>query len=144
MRSLYLLKGGDGAPRGCAMVLYGRWAHAEAAVAALDGVDAFARGRGLVVHFANPRRPAPGAPAELGIAPRKLFVGRLPRDADEAALRPLFEAHGPVESLAVLRTARGASAGAPLCGTRRGRRRRPPSTRSRGGSRCRAPTRRSS
>lgn len=111
MRSLYLLKGGDGAPRGCAMVLYSRWAHAEAAVAALDGVDAFARGRGLVVHFANPRRPAPGAPAELGIAPRKLFVGRLPRDADEAELRPLFEAHGPVESLAVLRTARGASAG---------------------------------
>ena len=59
------------------MVLFTRWAHAESAAAALDGVDALARGRALVVHFANPRRAAPGAPPEPGIAPRKLFVGQV-------------------------------------------------------------------
>ena len=94
------------------MVLYSRWAHAEAACTALDGADALARGRALVCHFANPRRGGgPGAPPEPGIAPRKLFVGQVPRDADEGALRPLFEPFGPIESISILRTHRGASAG---------------------------------
>ena len=99
-------------PTGCAMVLYSRWAHAEAACTALDGADALSCGRALVCHFANPRRGGgPGAPPEPGIAPRKLFVGQVPRDADEGSLRPLFEPFGPIESISILRTLRGASAG---------------------------------
>ena len=60
-------------------VLYTRWAQAEAAAEALDGAAALTGGQGrpLVVHFANPRKPPPGLPAEPGLAPRKLFVGQV-------------------------------------------------------------------
>lgn len=60
-------------------VLYDRWAQAEAAAEALDGNPALTAGQGrpLVVHFANPRKPPPGQPAELGLAPKKLFVGQV-------------------------------------------------------------------
>lgn len=59
-------------------VLYTRWGQAEAAAEALDGTAALTGGHGrpLVVHFANPRKPPPGLPAEPGLAPRKLFVGQ--------------------------------------------------------------------
>ena len=80
VRNLHLLKGSDGKPRGCAMVLFQRWAQAEAAAEALDGAVALESGgqsKPLVVHFANPRRAPPGQPAEPGIAPRKLFVGQV-------------------------------------------------------------------
>lgn len=60
-------------------MLYARWGHAEAAAEALDGTAALTAGQGrpLVVHFANPRKPPPGQPAELGLAPKKLFVGQV-------------------------------------------------------------------
>jgi hypothetical protein len=80
VRNLHLLKGSDGKPRGCAMVLFQRWAQAEAAAESLDGAVALESGgqsKPLVVHFANPRRAPPGQPAEPGIAPRKLFVGQV-------------------------------------------------------------------
>lgn len=80
VRNLHLLKGSDGKPRGCAMVLFQRWAHAEAAAEALDGqlvLETGGQRKPLVVHFANPRRAPPGQPAEPGIAPRKLFVGQV-------------------------------------------------------------------
>ena len=81
VRNLHLLKGSDGKPRGCAMVLFQRWAQAEAAAEALDGSICLETGgqsaKPLVVHFANPRRAPPGQPAEPGIAPRKLFVGQV-------------------------------------------------------------------
>lgn len=78
VRNLHLLKGPDGKPRGCAMVLYARWSQAEAASQALNGHTAVIGGqsRPLVVHFANPRR-SPQGPPEPGIAPRKLFVGQV-------------------------------------------------------------------
>ena len=65
-------------------VLYTRWAQAEAAAEALDGAAALTGGQGrpLVVHFANPRKPPPGLPAEPGLAPRKLFVGQVPSSND--------------------------------------------------------------
>ncbi len=60
-------------------VLYTRWTQAEAAAEVLDGAAALTGGQGrpLVVHFANPRKPPPGLPAEPGLAPRKLFVGQV-------------------------------------------------------------------
>jgi hypothetical protein len=61
------------------MVLFQRWAHAEAAAEALDGVACLGGSKALVVHFANPRRAPPGQQPEPGIAPRKLFVGQVPR-----------------------------------------------------------------
>lgn len=63
----------------CVAVLYTRWAQAEAAAEALDGAAALTGGQGrpLVVHFANPRKPPPGLPAEPGLAPKKLFVGQV-------------------------------------------------------------------
>ncbi|KAK9821938.1 hypothetical protein WJX81_005523 [Elliptochloris bilobata] len=113
VRNLHLLKGADGKPRGCAMVLYARWSQAEAAADHLDGVSlpqgGGAVGRPLVVHFANPRRAPPGQPAEPGVAPRKLFVGQVPRDVSEDALRPFFEPYGEIEHINILRTHRGQS-----------------------------------
>ena len=90
VRNLHLLKGSDGKPRGCAMVLYARWAQAEAASQALNGHSALIGGqsRPLVVHFANPRR-SPQGPPEPGIAPRKLFVGQVqPSLSIEQACQP--------------------------------------------------------
>lgn len=61
------------------MVLFSRWAEAEAACS-LDGsvvLESGGQSKPLVVHFANPRRAPPGQPAEPGIAPRKLFVGQV-------------------------------------------------------------------
>ena len=79
VRNLHLLRGSDGKPRGCAMVLFSRWAEAEAACS-LDGsvvLESGGQSKPLVVHFANPRRAPAGQPAEPGIAPRKLFVGQV-------------------------------------------------------------------
>ncbi|BDA45123.1 probable CUGBP Elav-like family member 2 [Coccomyxa sp. Obi] len=114
VRNLHLLKGSDGKPRGCAMVLFQRWSQAEAAAEALDGqlcLETGGQRKPLVVHFANPRRAPPGQPAEPGIAPRKLFVGQVPRDVTEETLRPLFEPYGDIEHINILRTHRGQSAG---------------------------------
>ncbi len=110
-----LVRGPDAKSRGCAMVQYGRWAAAEAAAEALDGAAPFGaapRGRPIVVHFANPRRAGAAAagPPEAAIAPRKLFVGQVPRGATEAALRAVFAAHGEVESVNLLES-KGARAG---------------------------------
>ncbi|CAK0784107.1 hypothetical protein CVIRNUC_007310 [Coccomyxa viridis] len=113
VRNLHLLRGSDGKPRGCAMVLFSRWAEAEAACS-LDGsvvLESGGQSKPLVVHFANPRRAPPGQPAEPGIAPRKLFVGQVPRDVTEEQLRPLFEPYGDIEHINILRTHRGQSAG---------------------------------
>lgn len=59
------------------MVLFSRWADAEAACfldnMLMNGGD----GRPLVVRFAYPRKAFPGQPAEVGIVPRKLFVGQV-------------------------------------------------------------------
>jgi RNA recognition motif-containing protein len=82
IRNLHILKGSDGKPRGCAMVLFSRWGEAERAMEGLNGRQNLWGGpqantsRPLVVHFANPRRSVPGQPQEHGIAPRKLFVGQ--------------------------------------------------------------------
>ena len=90
VRNLHMLKGSDGKPRGCAMVLFQRWAQAEAAAEALDGqlcLETGGQRKPLVVHFANPRRGPPGQPTEPGIAPRKLFVGQVrPASADPGVL----------------------------------------------------------
>lgn len=95
VRNLHLLKGSDGKPRGCAMVLFQRWSQAEAAAEALDGqlcLETGGQRKPLVVHFANPRRAPPGQPAEPGIAPRKLFVGQVrPASADPAVWEGLVE-----------------------------------------------------
>lgn len=89
------------------MVLFERWAEAEAAQEAHNGRTRLNGSRPLVVSFANPKRIRPGEPPEPAIAPRKLFVGQVPKDATERDLRPLFEPFGEIVSLNVLRTQRG-------------------------------------
>mmetsp|Transcript_16571 Transcript_16571/g.49593 ORF Transcript_16571/g.49593 Transcript_16571/m.49593 type:complete len:713 (+) Transcript_16571:175-2313(+) len=101
LRALHLLR------KGCAMVLFERWAEAEAAQEAHNGRTRLNGGRPLVVTFANPKRIRQGEPPEPAIAPRKLFIGQVPKDASEGDLRPLFEMFGEIVCLNVLRTQRG-------------------------------------
>lgn len=114
IKNLHLVKGPDGKSRGCAMVLYEKWSQAEAAMEAHDGKTVLEGGknRPLVVHFANPRKANPaGLPPEQGVAPKKVFVGQVPRDITEEQLRPMFASCGEILHLNILRTQRGQSAG---------------------------------
>lgn len=101
LRALQMLR------KGCAMVLYERWAEAEAAQEAHNGRTRLNGGRPLVVTFANPKRLRQGESPEPAIAPRKLFIGQVPKDATEGDLRPLFEPFGEIVGINVLRTQRG-------------------------------------
>ncbi|KAK9851890.1 hypothetical protein WJX84_005735 [Apatococcus fuscideae] len=107
IRNLHLIREGpDGKSRGCAMVLFDRWSEAEAAIEAHDGKTVL-DGRTLVVKVASPRRQ----PSETGIAPKKLFIGQVPREVAEEHLQPFFAPFGDIEHINVLRTQRGQSAG---------------------------------
>lgn len=77
LRDCALLKHADGKSKGCAMVLYNSWAHAEAAIASENGAMNHLSGpRQLIVKFADPqRRPEDGV--VVGVIPRKLFVGQV-------------------------------------------------------------------
>lgn len=114
IKNLHLVKGPDGKSRGCAMVLFDRWSSAEAAMEKHDGKTVLdgGKGRALVVHFANPRKAGPtGMAPEQGVAPKKIFVGQVPRDITEEQLAPLFEECGEVLHLNILRTQKGQSSG---------------------------------
>lgn len=57
LRDCALLKHADGKSKGCAMVLYNSWAHAEAAIASENGAMNHLSGpRQLIVKFADPQR----------------------------------------------------------------------------------------
>lgn len=79
VEKITMVRGPEGKSRGCAMVQFKRWAEAEAAMDALNGTSPLEGGKGrpLVVHFANPRRPVGNQATEPAIAPRKLFVGQV-------------------------------------------------------------------
>lgn len=79
IRNLHMVKQANGRSAGCAMVLYEKFAEAEAAMEAHNGITVLEGGKGrpLVVHFANPRKGGPGQVAEAGIAPKKLFIGQV-------------------------------------------------------------------
>ncbi|KDD76515.1 hypothetical protein H632_c198p0 [Helicosporidium sp. ATCC 50920] len=112
VEKLTLVRGPESRSRGCAMVQYRRWSEAELAQEALHGTCPLPGGRGrpLVVHFSNPRRLAGAAPGEPAIAPRKLFVGQIPKTATETDVAAVFEPHGDVVEVNILKS-KGAHAG---------------------------------
>lgn len=65
----------SGKSKGCAMVTYERFAHAEAALAVENGSFYLSGDRPLVVKFADPTRKEDGR--VVGITPKKLFVGQV-------------------------------------------------------------------
>jgi len=64
-----------GKSKGCAMITYERFSHAEAAMQSEDGTFYLSGDRKLVVKFADPTRKEDGR--VVGIAPKKLFVGQV-------------------------------------------------------------------
>lgn len=79
IKEIHVVSGPDGRSRGCAMITYERWTEAEAAINALNGKTVLPGGtnRPLTVSFAHPKRASSGAvQQDMGIAPKKLFVGQ--------------------------------------------------------------------
>eukprot|EP00887_Chlorella_sp_A99_P006321 scaffold3.g6321.t1 len=101
-----LVRGPEGRSKGCAMVQFGKWAEAEAAMESVNGTSPLENGKGrpLVVHFANPRRMGSSQAAEVAIAPRKVFVGQIPKSAGEAEVLAVFAPYGEVESVNILKS----------------------------------------
>lgn len=106
IEKLTLVRGPDGKSRGCAMVQFKRWADAERAMNEVSGTSPLEGGKGrpLVVHFANPRRTMGSQAAENAIAPRKLFVGQIPKTAGEAEVLAVFAPFGEVQSVNILKS----------------------------------------
>jgi RNA recognition motif-containing protein len=79
LKSCVLLKHQDtGRSKGCAMVLFTRWADAEKAVdtEAANGTSDLCGPRQLTVKFADPqKRPEDGV--VVGLTPKKLFIGQV-------------------------------------------------------------------
>ncbi|PRW59813.1 CUGBP Elav-like family member 2 isoform X2 [Chlorella sorokiniana] len=108
-----LVRGPDHKSRGCCMVQFKRWADAERAMHSVNGTTPLENGKGrpLVCHFANPRRAAAGSQtSESAIAPRKLFVGQIPKTSTEADVLSVFAPFGEVESVNILKS-KGVHAG---------------------------------
>ena len=101
-----MVRGPEGRSKGCAMVQFSKWAEAEAAMEGVNGTSPLENGKGrpLVVHFANPRRVSGVQAAEVAIAPRKVFVGQIPKTASEAEVMEVFAPYGEVESVAILKS----------------------------------------
>jgi hypothetical protein len=78
LRTCVLLKHADtGRSKGCAMVAYEKWAHAETAAEAENGgAELAGEGRTLIVKFADPSRRAEDGRV-VGVTPKKLFVGQV-------------------------------------------------------------------
>eukprot|EP00640_Fibrocapsa_japonica_P003000 CAMPEP_0113936028 /NCGR_PEP_ID=MMETSP1339-20121228/3033_1 /TAXON_ID=94617 /ORGANISM="Fibrocapsa japonica" /LENGTH=266 /DNA_ID=CAMNT_0000938361 /DNA_START=152 /DNA_END=949 /DNA_ORIENTATION=- /assembly_acc=CAM_ASM_000762 len=91
-----------GAHRGCAFLTYCQRASAEACVAQLHGQ------RKLV----NAQNPLQVRPAE-GQAERenKLFVGMVPKSADEDAIRQVFQGFGDIKEIHIIRNQDGSNKG---------------------------------
>jgi len=73
VKNVTVLTTPDGRSKGCAMVLFDKWAQAEWAITACNGSSFFGTQRTLVVNFADPPKRGGGAPP---IAPKTLFVGQ--------------------------------------------------------------------
>lgn len=74
VKNATLLTTPEGRSKGCAMVLYEKWAQAEFAMTACNGKSFFSTQRTLVVNFADPPRRGGSIPP---IAPKTLFVGQV-------------------------------------------------------------------
>lgn len=73
--SCNVIAGPDGRSKGCAMILYQKWAEAELAVEGENGTTHLGGAKPIVVKFADP--PKRGDGPIVGIAPKKLFVGQV-------------------------------------------------------------------
>jgi len=93
VKNATLLTTPEGRSKGCAMVLFEKWAQAEFAMNACNGKSFFGTQRTLVVNLADPPRRGGGVPP---IAPKTLFVGQVPKTADEEDVRVLFEPYGEI------------------------------------------------
>ncbi|CAM9400793.1 unnamed protein product [Chrysoparadoxa australica] len=89
--------------RGCAFVTYCKRAAAEAAIAALHGR----------IHLDGAMNPLQQVRPAEGPCDResKIFVGMVPKGADEADIRSLFEAFGEVVEVHMIRDADGVDKG---------------------------------
>ncbi|EFN54356.1 hypothetical protein CHLNCDRAFT_135626 [Chlorella variabilis] len=107
-----LVRGPDNKSRGCCMVQFKRWADAERAMLDVNGTSPLESGKGrpLVCHFANPRRTMGSQMSETAIAPRKLFVGQIPKTSVEADILAVFGPFGEVEQINILKS-KGVHAG---------------------------------
>lgn len=107
-----LVRGPDNKSRGCCMVQFKRWADAERAMHGVNGTSPLDTGKGrpLVCHFANPRRTVGSQMSETAIAPRKLFVGQIPRTSTEQDILSVFAPFGEVETINILKS-KGVHAG---------------------------------
>ena len=74
VKNTTLLTTPEGRSKGCAMVLFEKWAQAEFAMNACNGKSFFGTQRTLVVHLADPPKRGGGVPP---IAPKTLFVGQV-------------------------------------------------------------------
>mmetsp|Transcript_17214 Transcript_17214/g.43885 ORF Transcript_17214/g.43885 Transcript_17214/m.43885 type:complete len:392 (-) Transcript_17214:43-1218(-) len=85
-----------GQPRGCCFVTYSKKSEADAAIAALHNVR-------TLPPLSNPMQ-VKYAEGELERLEHKLFIGMLPKSANEDDLRRLFTPYGVIEELTILRT----------------------------------------
>lgn len=107
-----LVRGPDNKSRGCCMVQFKRWADAERAMHSVNGTSPLENGKGrpLVCHFANPRRTVGSQMSETAIAPRKLFVGQIPKTSTDQDILAVFGPFGEVEQINILKS-KGVHAG---------------------------------
>ncbi|KAF8067108.1 HNRNPA1 [Scenedesmus sp. PABB004] len=103
LKNVALLKHQDtGKPKGCAMVLFTKWAHAEAAVEAENGTSSpLSAPRQLIVKFADPQRRQEDG-VVVGVTPKKLFVGQVAKGVSAEQIRGIFAPYGEILDLNVM------------------------------------------
>lgn len=106
IKSASLMTHPDGRSKGCAMVLYEKWSEAEAAMEECNGNPCLGGDRALVVNFADPPKRGGGVPP---IAPKTLFVGQVPKEADENEVQALFAPFGEIVEFHVSRKGSGSA-----------------------------------
>eukprot|EP00197_Chlamydomonas_leiostraca_P002281 CAMPEP_0202857886 /NCGR_PEP_ID=MMETSP1391-20130828/652_1 /ASSEMBLY_ACC=CAM_ASM_000867 /TAXON_ID=1034604 /ORGANISM="Chlamydomonas leiostraca, Strain SAG 11-49" /LENGTH=531 /DNA_ID=CAMNT_0049536745 /DNA_START=118 /DNA_END=1713 /DNA_ORIENTATION=+ len=101
IRSCQVITGPDGRSKGCAMILYSTWTEAELAVENENGTQHLGGQKPMVVKFADP--PKRGDGPIVGIAAKKLFVGQIPPNMTEEALRAMFQPYGNITEVHLLK-----------------------------------------
>lgn len=102
----------DGSSKGCGMVLFKTFTEAEVAQESTTGMlwplstsdDDVLYRQPIIVSFAQPRKPnASYLASEQIIAPKKLFVGQLPKSLSNEEVTGLFAQFGEIDVVNVLR-----------------------------------------
>eukprot|EP00195_Chlamydomonas_chlamydogama_P012061 CAMPEP_0202894456 /NCGR_PEP_ID=MMETSP1392-20130828/3866_1 /ASSEMBLY_ACC=CAM_ASM_000868 /TAXON_ID=225041 /ORGANISM="Chlamydomonas chlamydogama, Strain SAG 11-48b" /LENGTH=444 /DNA_ID=CAMNT_0049579165 /DNA_START=76 /DNA_END=1406 /DNA_ORIENTATION=+ len=107
IKNCVIITGPDGRSKGCAMILYERWAEVELAVENENGTTNLGGTKPMVVRVADP--PKRGDGPIMGIAPKKLFVGQIPATLTELELRNLFLPYGNIVEVHLLKKNPGAA-----------------------------------